>query len=291
MIVTIQNETLEVKVNSTGAELWEITDKRDGLSRLWNGDPLIWAKRSPTLFPIIGMVKNGRAQINGKTYPLDKHGILRTAEFTVKLQTEDSVTFTLSSDENTKTHYPYEFTLDITYELIGASMKVDWAVTNEASVDMPFSIGGHPAFRIPLVSDEGFEDYVFLFDKTEDLVSLRIDKNGEIREDTTDLGTTDKLPLKYSYFDDDALIFKGLKSSYITLISTVSSKGVRMKIESIPYLGLWTAIGAKAPYICVEPWYGVNSKQTDDEVFLKKEGLIILPPRDTWNGGYSFEIF
>ena len=85
MTITVQNETLEVKVNSTGAELWEITDKRDGAPRLWNGDPSVWAKRSPTLFPIIGMVKNGRAQINGKTYPLDKHGILRTAEFTVKL--------------------------------------------------------------------------------------------------------------------------------------------------------------------------------------------------------------
>lgn len=291
MIINIQNDILDVKINTVGAELWEITDKRDGLSRLWNGDPSVWAKRSPTLFPIIGMVKNGRAQINGKTYPLDKHGILRTAEFALKEQTDDSVTFTLSSDEGTKTHYPYDFTLDVTYSLINDTVKVDWAVENKNSVDMPFSMGGHPAFRTDLTKDDSFEDYVFLFDKKEDLVSLRIDKNGEVRSDTTDFGTTCKLPLKYSYFDDDALIFKGLKSSSVTLISTVSSKGMRMKIENIPYLGIWTMKGAKAPYICVEPWYGVNSKQNDDEVFLKKEGLIILPPNETWNGGYSFEIF
>lgn len=290
MIVTIKSDKLTVKVNSVGAELWEIIDS-EGKSRLWDGNPEIWAKRSPTLFPIIGMVKNGRAQINGKTYPLDKHGILRTAEFTVENQSENSVTLLLCSDDFTKEHYPYDFELRITYTVIDATVKVAWEVKNNNDVDMPFQMGGHPAFTTNLTSDESFEDYTFIFDREEELVSLRIDKNGEVRSDVTDFGKRSVLPLKYSYFDDDALIFKGLKSDSITLVSRVSSKGVRVNIAGIPYLGLWTMKGANAPYICIEPWYGVNSKQTDSELFLSKEGLVFAAPHTVWNGGYSFEIF
>lgn len=290
MIVTLSNEKLTVSVNTLGAELWEIKDE-NGLSRLWDGDPAVWAKRSPTLFPIIGMVKNGKAQINGKTYSLDKHGILRTAEFEIEKQTEDGVTMLLCSSEATKERYPYDFELRVTYTLVNSSVKVDWAVKNNSHVDMPFQMGGHPAFATNMAADESFEDYCFLFDKEEELISLRIDKNGEVREDVTNLGTTDKLPLRYSYFDDDALIFKGLKSGSITLVSGVSSKGVKMNIAGIPYLGIWTMKGANAPYICIEPWYGVNSKQTDSEMFLAKEGLEFAAPGETWTGGYSFEIF
>jgi len=292
MIVTLENSILCVKINSVGPELWEITDKRDGLSRLWNGDEKVWAKRSPTLFPVIGMVKNGKAQFNGKTYPMEKHGFLRYAEFAVKEQTDCSVTFTLSSNEETKTHYPFDFTLDICYTLYEATVSVRWSVANENEVDLPFQIGGHPAFRIPLTPDEGFEDYKLIFDEKEDLVSLRIDKNGEVREDVTVLGkNVNVLPVRYDYFDDDALIFKGLRSSHFTLVSGVSSKGVRMDITGVPYLGLWTMKGAYAPYLCLEPWYGVNSKQSDSELFLSKEGLQFVAPHETWQGGYSFEIF
>ncbi len=292
MIITMENDILRVSANTIGAELWEITDKRDGSSRLWDGNPAVWAKRSPTLFPIIGMVKNGKAKFDGKTYSLEKHGVLRYAEFSVKEQKEDAVTFTLSADEQTKACYPFDFTLDITYAINGATVSVLWNVTNNSDSDMPFQMGGHPAFRIPLTKDEGFEDYRLLFDEEEDLVSLRIDGNGEVRSDVTVLGEkTSCLPLKYAYFDDDALIFKGLRSSSFNLVSSVSSKGVRMNVAGIPYLGIWTMKGAAAPYVCLEPWYGVNSKQTDDEVFLKKEGLQIAAPGETWQGGYSFELF
>lgn len=291
MIVKIENDILCVSINTTGAEFWEIIDKRDGASRLWNGDPNVWAKRSPTLFPIIGMVKNGKAQFNGKTYSLEKHGILRYAEFSVKEQKAERVTFALCADEETKKCYPFDFVLDITYSLAGATVTVDWNVTNKGDTDMPFQMGGHPAFRLPLTSDEGFEDYRFLFEVEEDLVSLRIDGKGEVREDVTVLGKkVSSLPLKYAYFDDDALIFKGLRSSSFTLVSGVSSKGVRMNVAGVPYLGVWTMKRVKAPYLCLEPWYGVNSKQTDDEVFLKKEGLQIAAPGETWKGGYSFEL-
>ena len=292
MILTLENDTLCVKINTVGPELWEITDKRDGLSRLWNGDPSVWAKRSPTLFPVIGMVKNGRAQFGSDVYPMDKHGFLRNAEFAVKEQGNDFVTFTLSANEETRKHYPFDFTLDVTYTLCDATVSVRWDVKNESKTDLPFQIGGHPAFRIPLTADEGFEDYKLIFDEKEDLISLRIDKNGEVREDVTVLAKNENiLPVKYSYFDDDALIFKGLRSSHFTLVSGVSSKGVRMDITGIPYLGLWTMKGAFAPYLCLEPWYGVNSKQTDSELFLAKEGLQFVSPGETWQGGYSFEIF
>ncbi len=289
MIVTIGSDELTVKVNSVGAELWEITEK-DGTQRLWNGDPSVWAKRSPTLFPVIGMTKNGRAQFNGKTYPMGKHGFVRSAEFRRASRTEGSVEMLFSANEETKKAFPFDFELRITYTVSGKKVSVRWDVKNLSSTDMPFQIGGHPAFRIPVCAGEGFEDYSLIFDREEDLVSLRIDGHGEVREDVTDFGRRRELPLKYGYFDDDALIFKGLRSNSVTLVSGVSSKGVKMDISGIPYLGIWTMAGANAPYVCIEPWYGVNSRISDGELFLAKEGLRFAAPGETWTGGYSFLI-
>ena len=59
MLVTIQNESLTVKIDSTGAEPASIRDTA-GTEYLWQGDPEIWGRRAPLLFPIIARLKDGQ---------------------------------------------------------------------------------------------------------------------------------------------------------------------------------------------------------------------------------------
>lgn len=60
MLTTLKNGRLTVTADTRGAELQTI-DKDGGPSYLWSGDPAFWAFHAPTLFPIIGALRGGRA--------------------------------------------------------------------------------------------------------------------------------------------------------------------------------------------------------------------------------------
>ncbi|MCW3093590.1 MAG: aldose epimerase [Ferruginibacter sp.] len=47
---TLENDTLRVVINSVGAELSSLINKRTGLEYLWNADPAFWPKKSPYYF-------------------------------------------------------------------------------------------------------------------------------------------------------------------------------------------------------------------------------------------------
>ena len=45
--------------------------------------------------------------------------------------------------------YPYAFTLRIGYHIEENKLEVLWQVENPSEEELPFSIGGHPAFNRP----------------------------------------------------------------------------------------------------------------------------------------------
>ena len=65
MLYTIENEQIRVQVASRGAELQSIVLKSDGTEYLWQGDPDIWARRAPILFPFIGRLKDSAPEARG----------------------------------------------------------------------------------------------------------------------------------------------------------------------------------------------------------------------------------
>lgn len=83
MICTIENENLEVRINSLGAELWSIVDKNDGTEYLWQGDKELWARRAPNLFPHCGRLKNNKYTYENKTYKSEIHGFVKEFEHRV----------------------------------------------------------------------------------------------------------------------------------------------------------------------------------------------------------------
>jgi galactose mutarotase-like enzyme len=281
MHISIQNEFLTIDVVSKGAELYSL--KTDDRKYLWNGNSEFWGKHSPILFPIVGTLKNNSYQLNNKEYNLPRHGFARDLEFERVDVQSDFILFSLKANEKTLENYPFDFELQIKYIIHENILTVQYKVINNSNKKMPFSIGAHPAFSMP----KGFENYSFEFSDDEYPV-YHLLENGLITDKSETLELKNKiLPLKYKTFENDALVFKTLKSKSITILEN-SKPFIKVNFEKFPNLGIWTV--QNADFICIEPWFGYSDTINSNGNLFKKEGIIILDENQCFETEYSIEI-
>lgn len=279
---TIKNEKFSVTICDKGAELISF---KNNLNReyIWDGNPVFWEKHSPVLFPIVGTLKNNSFLFNGKKYQLPRHGFARDLGFKLKSQNENQAIFSLLSNDDTLTVYPFNFELQITYTLIDHILTIAYKIFNHNKTVMPFSIGAHPAFAL---ADE-FTNYSLEFECDEDLISFQLDNN-LLSNKTKSIKLKDKkLDLNYKLFEDDALIFKKLQSQSITILE-LQKPILNIIFEDFKNLGIWTK--KNAPFICIEPWNGYSDSINANGNILEKEGIQILEPNESFECNFKVEI-
>ena len=276
MIYTLRNEHLTVKINDKGATLWSIKDS-DGTEYLWQGNPQYWQDRAPNLFPYIARMTKGRYTLNGKTYKMDIHGFAKDMTFKAKQMSDTYIIFTIMYTKETYKQYPYKFTFSVIYKLDGNRIKVNYLVRNNDDKTMYFGLGAHPGFNVPLEEGMTFEDYYLEFDSVSD--AKRVDFSadcfvtGKLSAFLFEEGN--RLSLKHSLFDDDAIVLKDMTKSVI-LSSKNGNKGIRVTYPDMSYLGLWHMPKTDAPYICIEPWSSLPSRKGIIEDLEKQPGLVAL---------------
>ena len=149
----LENEQIKAEIESFGAELKSLVDRKTGQEYMWEADPAFWGKTSPILFPFIGKLEGAGFLHEGKRYGIEKHGFARDMEFTAAAREADQITFFMESNEETLQKFPFDFRLEITYVLKGKGLLENWRIVNKGADTMCFSIGGHPAFACPPVDD------------------------------------------------------------------------------------------------------------------------------------------
>ena len=79
--VSLRHGRLSAVVDPMGAQLLSL--QLDGREYLWQGDPRFWARRAPVLFPIVGSLRDGRAESAQGPCVMGRHGIARNYEHAV----------------------------------------------------------------------------------------------------------------------------------------------------------------------------------------------------------------
>jgi galactose mutarotase-like enzyme len=289
-MTTIENNILRVTIDPKGAELTSIFNKETGLEYMWNADPAFWPKHSPILFPVIGALKQESYIFNKKEYRLPRHGFARDMMFSVKEHGPDSAVFQLKDSETSKKNYPFEFVLNIHYSLLANTLSVAYLVVNPAKEDLYFSIGAHPAFALPLVEGTEYPDYYLQFAKKETVGRWPISAEGLI-EDRTEpvLDNSEKLSLSRELFAKDALVFKSLKSTQVSLRSDKTAHGLDFDFPGFPFLGLWAKPGAD--FLCIEPWCGIADSVHSNRQLTKKEGINRLAPTEEFSRAWTVKLY
>jgi galactose mutarotase-like enzyme len=285
----IENEFLKVKAREFGAELTSILDKRTGIEHLWQADEHFWGWHAPVLFPVVGRCLNDSISVGGRNYPMEKHGFTRKSTFKLLELGLEKMVFTLTASNETRAHYPFNFTFLIGYHLRGNSLVCNYEVVNTDNGDIYFSLGGHPAFAVPFFSGDVYEDYYLEFELEEHAERHFIDSDGFFdgtRE--TVLPNARILPLSASMFNKDAYIFKQLQSRAVTIKTHKHDQQLTVRFAGFNYLGIWAK--ANAPFVCIEPWLGCADTAGRPMDFSRKEDIVTLAASDKFCRSIIIEV-
>ncbi|OLP67007.1 hypothetical protein BACPU_03660 [Bacillus pumilus] len=284
----IENDQLLVQINKRGAEVREVLHKENGLHYMWSGDPTYWGRVSPVLFPIVGRLKNDQYLLGDDTYELTQHGFLRDVDFEVYEETENAVTFQYHSNGRHLAQYPYEFTARIRYELLQNGLTIGWEIDHSGEDEMYFSIGGHPAFRVPLVEGEQTEDYTVTLTPSSKHESVQYELRHSLVREKEKGVQLEPIPLRAALFQHDAMIFSEITR---VSLSSQSGLGVEVDLSGFPFVGIWSPYnqekGTMAPFVCIEPWYGIADMEGTNGQFQEKFGIQSLKKHETFQAAYT----
>lgn len=285
---TLENDFLKIKIKAAGAELCSLYNKQTDLEYLWQGDNP-WPKHAPVLFPIVGQLKNNVFYYDKKSYSMERHGFARNHTFKAEVNNPEKIIFTLRENKDTLLMYPFHFLLSVNYQLLKSCLTVIYQVKNTDSKNLFFSIGAHPAFKVPLLEKEKYEDYYLTFEKEESIERHFLQKgllDGGTKEIELNQG---KLNLNKNLFYDDAIVIKNMKSEIISIKSNTSKHGLHFIFKGYPFFGIWAA--KDADFVCLEPWHGITDNINHHNQIEDKEGIIALSPKNKFTCSYQMEPF
>lgn len=298
---TISNGQLTIKVKEHGAELASIVS--NGREYLWQADEAFWKRHSPVLFPIVGSLWNGECRSHGNTYRMGQHGFARDMDFTLVSETDNELRYELCSTEETLTRYPYAFRLEIGYRIEGNRVKVLWHVENMGTEKMAFQIGAHPAFFWPMLSNEDINNGVnamgapleqtddrgyfhIVADQQELPLSVVTEKGCIGATSSIKLDAEGYLPLQVSTFDHDALVVEDSHITKVTICREDKSPYLSMEFTA-PLVGLWSPPGKRAPFVCIEPWYGRADSTHYEGTYEEKPWIQALEAGTCFDASYD----
>ena len=289
-ISSIAGGNITAQVDSAGAQLMSLT--LDGGEYLWQRDEAFWPRCAPVLFPIVGNIRNDRATSAQGEVRFGRHGLARNYEHDLVEKADDSLTYELRANDDTREKFPYDFCLRMTYRIAGDALEQEFYVENTGDVTLPFVVGGHPAFNVPAPGDDAdFSAYCLKFAKPWSYSSPTIDTTTGLldwQDRFTLLEDSDTLPLTHELFDVDTLTFEDVPERTITLVGP-AGHGMRVDFDGFDYLGVWSA--PNAPFVALEPWCGTATRTDEDDVFEHKQGMMFLEPGQSTTRTFSMRPF
>ena len=290
-MISIENDDLMISVNLKGGSLTSIYDKKREKELLYHPRKESWQGQDVFIFPFIARIQNQTYTHNGNEYHLKNHGLLRYMEGKGE-EGKGICSVSFHSDEETLKQYPFQFEAKATYELHGKELVVTYHIRNLSDEDMPYMVGGHPAFMLPGVEriDE-FDisgNYITFNEKTK-LTRITQEETCSFNTGEVEYGIVDRISLSKEMFRHiNTYIFKGEGFKEVKL-HKLDGSSLTLKKNDSQYLALWSG-NAYGNYIAIEPWNGIPDYLDSGTEIRSKKGIRILKPLEKTDFSYSIII-
>jgi len=286
--IAIGSGELTARINPLGAELSSLVDA-SGAEWMTDADPAYWTGRAPVLFPVVGAPAGETIRVDGREYPMKKHGFARRRRFAVEEQDAVRAVFLLTDDAETRASYPFAFELRLIFAVSGATLSVTADIRNpDPERALPASLGFHPAFAWPLPGGSAKRQARVLFSEAEPDGVRVIADDGTIAPGTAPSPLTDGrlLPLRDELFAHDALVWDRVRSRALTY-GVPGGPNLHLTHDA-PMLGIWTKPGAA--FLCLEPWHGIADPSGYDGEYAAKPGVFHVEHSANWRTTMTIEL-
>ncbi len=272
MRYVLENEILQVEVESFGAELKSVKSKETNEEFMWQADAKYWGRTSPILFPFVGGLKDKKFKYDGKVYEMGQHGFARDMEHTLVSKSDDEIWFELISDTDTLKKFPMEFRLNIGYQLKENQVKVLWRVINPDDKILHFSIGAHPAFNCPLYGEISKKGYSLWFQDVDEIHHYGNPTNTGlvVKEDILMPLNDQKVEITDEFFDRCTYMIEGRQTKAVGIVDPNGRQYVTVEFD-MPIFAIWSPEKRNAPFICIEPWWGRCDREDFDGTLEERE--------------------
>lgn len=289
----LKNDELIVKINSFGAQVLSVLDKKNYREYMWYGDSSFWGRTSPVLFPFVGSLKDKIYICKDKAYHMGQHGFARDMEFELVNNTDTEIWFELNASEETMKRYPYNFKLTIGYELCGRELRVIWKVKNNDDGTMYFSIGAHPAFLCPIHGENSKEGYKLYFEGVDEIHhhGNDVETGLAIMEEDLTLQLNDgRYEIKNDTFDRCTYMIEGNQTKCVGIEDAEGRRIVDVNFDT-PLFAIWSPEKKNAPFICIEPWYGRCDATGFNGKIEDRDYTQSVTDDEEFEGGYSMRFY
>lgn len=286
MEYTLKNHLLTVRVSDHGAEMQSIRGA-DGTEYLWQGDPAFWARHASNLFPHVGRLTDGKYIWEGQTYEMGSHGFARDLDYTLVEHDDQHLILELTDSDKTRKSYPFAFSYQLIYRLSGDTLSITFRVENTGDGVLPFGLGVHPGFCVPLADGLDFSDYRLEFSEPCNPRSLDLSPAAYMAGTDSPYAIDGSvIPLRHDLFDNDAIILKDMART-VSILTDKDPHGVTVSYPDMPFLGLWHTPKTDAPFLCIEPWATIPAQQDVVEDFATKAPFFRIAPGEVYENTWT----
>lgn len=274
----LKTHEMTYTVSDAGAELVSAKSS-DNTEYIWQTAADSWQRRSPILFPICGRIANDEYTYKGKMYNMGIHGFLPSSTMKVISSSDNSLSMRLTSCERTLSVYPFDFELTVDFTARENSLSVSVTVRNTGNDEMPFMLGAHPGFALPLDAGLSFGNYSLDFSPADKLTLYPLLPEGKFPDGTSQeyMLNNGIMPVNpEEIYRLKTIMFSGTAGK-VKLFSASGKHSAELSFcDKFRYLCIWKDTALSANFICLEPWSSLPVGNPSPEDFSSRPGMYRL---------------
>ncbi|MBA2586383.1 MAG: hypothetical protein H0U99_07855 [Chthoniobacterales bacterium] len=273
-VLTNEENGLRVVVARLGAELISLARRApDGkwIGFLHRDNNLAapakgWANHATVMGYFLHRLKDERSSYRGHEIRGRTHSFLRTKTWHFVTQPRESgrLTYRIEPGNYGPVEYPLKVSLDLTYQLVGETVRTTFRFTNLEPETAHVGFGLHPGFAASSFDSFRFQMPAGTYRRHFSPANFLSGETEDIRFDGGEM-PFDRAKLSGSYI----LEMLQVASRVFEYSDPPSGRSVSIDTGSAPYLTLWSDGG---PFFCVEPCWGLTD-HSDQRPFEQKEGI------------------
>lgn len=257
----------------------------------------------PVLFPYPNRIRGGRYEWNGAEHrlPLDQvlndsegnaiHGLCVDRPWRLAHSDSSSATgrFRLSVDAPERSAFwPADFEIELRYEVRGPLLRADFRIRNPGATPLPWGLGTHPYFRLPLAADSAVSRCTVEAPVTRQWELQNCLPTGKIVEVPEDRRLADAAYVDLMTLDD---VFTGLEFRDGTFEATIIDEQAGLQVVQRTPPAFREFVVCQKPgraMICLEP-YTCTTDAINLQASGVEAGLRTLPPGGEFQTWFEIE--